>query len=103
MYIEPGAPWQHGVGELLNGKLRDECLNPELFTSLTEARVVIGDFREHYNRRRPHSGLDDRTSAAIAPACRQAPPLGLATLDLASRPACTPRETWADLVTVPLI
>lgn len=50
LYIEPGAPWQNAIGESFNGKLRDECLNMELFTSLAEARVVIGDYREHYNQ-----------------------------------------------------
>ena len=78
LYIQPGAPWQNGVGESFNGKLRDECLNLELFTSLAEARVVIGDFREHYNTRRPHSSLDYRTPAAFAAVCRAAPPLGVA-------------------------
>jgi transposase InsO family protein len=103
LYIEPGAPWQNAFGESFNGKLRDECLNMELFTSLAEARVVIGDYREHYNRHRPHSSLDYRTPAAFAAACRQAPPLRLATLASAPSPACTPQETSVDLFTVPLI
>jgi len=42
-----GALWQNGVGVSFNGKLCDKCLNLELFTSMTEARVVIGDYREH--------------------------------------------------------
>jgi transposase InsO family protein len=100
LYIEPGAPWQNGVGESFNGKLRDECLGLELFTSLKEARVVIGDYRLHYNHHRPHSSLDYRTPAAFAAACRQAPPLGLATLALAPSPACTREE---DVHLVPLI
>ncbi len=58
------------MGESFNGKLRDECLNLELFTSLTEARVVIGGYREHYNQRRPHSSLDYCTPALFAAACR---------------------------------
>jgi len=101
LYIEPGAPWQNGVGESFNGKLRDECLDLELFTSLKEARVVIGDYRRHYNHHRPHSSLDYRTPAAFAAACRQAPPLGLATLALAPSPACTREEDEVHLV--PLI
>jgi len=55
-----------------NHRLRDECLNLEVFTSLAEARVVIGDYREHYNHRRPHSSLDYRPPAAFAAACRAA-------------------------------
>lgn len=103
LYIEPGAPWQNGVGESFNGKLRDECLNMELFTSLAEARVVIEDYREHYNQHRPHSSLNYHTPAAFAAACRQAPPLRLAALASAPSPACTPRETSVDFLTVPLI
>lgn len=101
LYIEPGAPWQNGVGESFNGKLRDECLNLELFTSLAEARVVIEDFREHYNQRRPHSSLDYRTPAAFAAVCRAAPPLGLAPLALAPSPHGTREEGLVD--SVPLI
>lgn len=92
LYIEPGAPWENGVGESFNGKLRDELLNGELFTSLTEARVVLGDHRGHYNHRRPHSSLGYQTPASFASACRQAPPLGLASLALAPSPACTREE-----------
>ncbi len=92
LYIEPGAPWQNGVGESFNGKLRDECLNLELFTSLREARVVIEDYRREYNHRRPHSSLGYRTPAAFAAACRQAPPLRLAALASAPSPACTKSE-----------
>lgn len=99
LYIEPGAPWQNGVGESFNGKLRDECLNPELFGSLTEARVVIEDFRLHYNHRRPHSSLDYRTPAAFASACRRATPLRLAPLACAPSPAGTREEVQS----VPLI
>jgi transposase InsO family protein len=71
LYIEPGAPWENGVGESFNGKLRDELLNGELFTSLAEARGVLADHRGHYNHRRPHSSLGYRTRAAFAAACRR--------------------------------
>jgi len=101
LFIEPGAPWQNGVGESFNGKLRDECLNLELFTSLAEARIVIGDYREHYNTRRPHSSLDYRTPAAFAAVCRAAPPLRLATLALAPSPHGTREEGLVH--SVPLI
>ena len=42
LYIEPGSPWENGYGESFNGKLRDECLNGEIFYSLQEAQGVIG-------------------------------------------------------------
>lgn len=100
LYIEPGAPWQNGVGESFNGKLRDECLNLELFGSLAEARVVIEDFRLHYNHRRPHSSLAYRTPAAFASACRRETPLRLAALACATPPAGT---RGLEVPSVPLI
>ena len=51
-YIEPGAPWQNGYIESFNGRLRDECLNIEDFANLTEARVVIEDWRHDCNHYR---------------------------------------------------
>ena len=53
--IEPGKPWQNGSNESFNGTFRKECLNAEIFGSLTEARVVIEKWRCRYNERRPHS------------------------------------------------
>ena len=55
--IEPGKPWQNGSSESFNGTFRRECLNAEIFASLTEARVVIEQWRRRYNQRRPHSSL----------------------------------------------
>ncbi len=66
LYIEPGSPWQNGFNESFNGKLRDELLNGELFTSLTEAKVVTEDWRMAYNHRRPHSSLGYETPAAFS-------------------------------------
>jgi len=57
LFIEPGKPWQNGKGESFNGKLRDECLSREWFSSVKEAQVVIEDWRKFYNERRPHSSL----------------------------------------------
>jgi len=54
LYIEPGSPWENGYIESFNGKMRDELLNPELFTSLEEARVLIEQWRKEYNQVRPH-------------------------------------------------
>jgi len=63
--IVPGKPWQNGLNESFNGKLRDECLNAEWFRSRAEARVIIEDFRKHYNEVRPHSSLGYQTPAAL--------------------------------------
>jgi len=48
-YIEPGSPWENGYNESFNGKLRDELLNREIFYSLKEAKVLIEQWRRHYN------------------------------------------------------
>jgi transposase InsO family protein len=58
LYIEPGSPWENGYCESFNGRLRDECLNGEIFYSLREAQIVIENWRVEYNTRRPHSALD---------------------------------------------
>ena len=62
-YIEPGSPWENGYVESFNGKLRDELLACEVFNSLAEARVLIEQWRKHYNTVRPHSALGYRPPA----------------------------------------
>lgn len=62
-FIEPGKPVQNAVIESFNGKMRDECLNQEWFTSLNEARTSIERWREDYNEFRPHSSLDNLSPA----------------------------------------
>lgn len=65
-YIEPGSPWENPYIESFNGRLRDECLNRELFGSVLEARVVLDDWRDEYNNRRPHSALGYRSPSEFA-------------------------------------
>ena len=69
LFIEPGSPWENGYVESFNGKLRDECLNGELFYTLAEAQVITGNWRWEYNTIRPHSSLGYRPPApeAVAP------------------------------------
>ena len=66
LYIEPGSPWENGYIESFNGKMRDELLNRELFTTLAEAKVLIGEWRREYNQVRPHSALGYRPPAPEA-------------------------------------
>jgi transposase InsO family protein len=66
LYIEPGSPWENGFCESFNGKLRDECLNGEIFYSLKEAQIVIEKWRVLYNTLRPHSALGYRPPAPVA-------------------------------------
>ena len=64
LYIEPGSPWENGYCESFNGKLRDECLNQEIFYSLKEAQIIIEQWRNQYNTIRPHSSLGYRPPAS---------------------------------------
>ncbi len=68
--IEPGKPWQNGVVESFNGKFRDECLSLEWFRSRAEAKVLIEQWRRHYNAVRPHSSLGYLTPDEFAQRCR---------------------------------
>jgi putative transposase len=60
LFIEPGSPWENGYIESFNGKLRDELLNREIFRTLTEAKVLIAEWRKDYNHVRPHQALKYR-------------------------------------------
>jgi transposase InsO family protein len=57
LFIERGSPWENGYIESFNGKLRDELLDREVFMTLTEAKVLIEQWRREYNQVRPHSAL----------------------------------------------
>lgn len=57
IYTEPGSPWQNGYVESFIGKLRDECLNCELFRNVKEAQEIVENWREEYNKYRIHSSL----------------------------------------------
>ena len=63
LFIKPGSPWENGYNESFNGKLRDELLNGEIFYSLKGARIIIEQWRRHYNTVRPHSSLGYRPPA----------------------------------------
>jgi len=63
LFIELGSPWGNGYIESFNGKLRDELLNREIFTTLLEAKVLIENWRREYNQFRPHSSLGYRPPA----------------------------------------
>ena len=69
LFIEPGSPWENGYIESFNGKLRDECLDGELFLSLAEAKYIVDRWRMDYNHHRPHSMLDWMTPATFAATC----------------------------------
>lgn len=66
LYIAPGAPWENAYSESFNSRFRDEFLNRESFASVLEAKVLGREYRQDYNRRRPHSALDYQTPAEFA-------------------------------------
>ena len=66
LFIEPGSPWENGYIESFNGKMRDELLNREIFSTLEEAKVLISQWRREYNQIRPHSALGYRPPAPEA-------------------------------------
>ena len=66
IYIDPGSPWQNGWIESFHARLRDECLNRELFGSLLEAKVLVEQWRIDYNTNRPHSSLRYQTPQEVA-------------------------------------
>ena len=65
-FIQPGKPAQNAFAESFNGRLRDECLNANWFTSLSDARRKIEDWRRDYNQQRPHSSLNYLPPAEFA-------------------------------------
>jgi transposase InsO family protein len=84
MYIKPGSPWENGYIESFHDKLRDELLNRELFGSLREARVILGQWQREYNEERPHSSLGYQVPSEFAGRTHRVTPVGL-------RPPCVTR------------
>src|SRR5262249_44597410 len=73
LYITPGSPWENGYIESYHARLRDEVLAREEFGSLLEAQVMLDDWREEDNERRPHGALGWQTPAAFAARLRGEP------------------------------
>ena len=99
-FIEPGKPWQNGYAESFHSRLRVECLNQEVFYSAKHAQVLLDDWRNFYNARRPHSSLGYRTPDEFAEQARGRPadPLcGNPTANVAVRPS-PGQERKADVV-----
>lgn len=60
-FIRPGKPVENAYIESFNGRLRDECLNSNVFYSVDDANKIIQEWREDYNNWRPHSSLGNRS------------------------------------------
>jgi len=65
-FIRPGRPVENGFVESFHGRLRDECLNAEIFLSLADAQRKLKAWRDDYNHHRPHSALGDQSPALFA-------------------------------------
>ena len=66
LFIEQGSPWENGYIESFNGKLRDELLNREIFTTSIEVKILIEQWRREYNQVQPHSARGYRPPAPEA-------------------------------------
>ncbi len=65
-FIRPGKPVENSFIESFNGRLRDECLNVEIFFTLEDVRTKLAHWQKDYNQERPHSSLHDQAPAAFA-------------------------------------
>ena len=65
-HIEPGSPRENGYCESFNTRFRDGFLNGEIFHNMNKAQVLIENWRQHYNTKRPHSALGYRPPAPEA-------------------------------------
>jgi transposase InsO family protein len=72
LYIEPGSPWENAYSETFISRFGDELLKREVFNSLLEAKVLVEEYRNHYNHERPHGALDYLTPAEFAALCEPA-------------------------------
>jgi putative transposase len=97
-FIRPGKPVENGYIESFNGRLRDECLNVEVFFTLADARRKLHLWRRDYNLYRPHSALDDRTPAEFAARCSRGKDGDGTALEDALRLPLSHRTTTAAII-----
>jgi putative transposase len=89
-FIEPGSPWANPFLESFNSRVRDELLSVEVFTCLAEAKVMIEDFRQDYNRCRPHRAHGMMTPEAFKTGWQTAQETAPASAELRLRSAPAP-------------
>ena len=73
-FIRPGRPAENGFVESFNGRLRDECLNVNLFFSLEDVREKLESWRHDYNTIRLHGSLGHLPPAEYAQRAMQSQP-----------------------------
>jgi putative transposase len=87
-FIRPGRPVENGYIESFNGRLRDECLNVEVFFTLADVREKLELWREDYNQVRPHSALDDASPRAFAANWKRGSAVARSATPAKDLPAC---------------
>ena len=92
-FIEPGSPWENPFVESFNSRVRDELLSVEVFSCLTEAKVMIEDFRQDYNRCRPHRAHGMMAPAAFKASWETTHEAAPASVELRRRYASAPSDT----------
>ena len=65
-FIRPGKPVENAFIESFNGRLRDECLNSEIFLNLVDAKQKLLEWQQDYNHNRPHGSLGGLTPTEFA-------------------------------------
>ena len=65
-FIRPGKPVENSYIESFNGRLRDECLNVEVFFTLADVRDKLELWRQDYKQVRPHSAVADHPPETFA-------------------------------------
>ncbi len=66
LFVEPGSRSRNGHNESCNGTPGDEVSKRKIFFTVTEAKVLIEQWRWEYNTIRPHSSLGYRPPAPEA-------------------------------------
>jgi putative transposase len=103
VFIEPGSPWENPFVESFNSRVRDELLSVEVFSCVAEAKVMIEDFRQDYNRCRPHRAHQMMTPAAFRTGWKTAQKAAPASAELRRRYASAPFDAGSTTTLQPPI
>ena len=94
-FIRPGRPVENSYIESFNGRLRDECLNVEVFFTIVDVRDKLERWRDDYNQVRPHSALDDQNPRAFAATWTASSSRASTTWPANHTPACVVQSATA--------
>jgi putative transposase len=64
-YSQPGKPMQNGLVERLNGTIRNECLNLQVFKTIAHLQEALDVWWHEYNVERPHSALKYQAPGSV--------------------------------------